>query len=82
MGKQKVKPNYRRQLLRLPDLDHCKRVLNSLRSAASRPAYPPADTNTWRCHGRLLFDGDKRETDKPRRLGPAEPIRAPASNRL
>ena len=25
MGKPKVKPNYRRRLLRLPDLDHCKR---------------------------------------------------------
>ncbi len=24
MGKHKVKPNYRRRLLRLPDLDHCK----------------------------------------------------------
>ena len=24
MGKQKVKPNYRRRVLRLPDLDHCK----------------------------------------------------------
>ena len=25
MGKQKIKPNYRRRLLRLPDLDHCKK---------------------------------------------------------
>ena len=24
MGKQKAKPNYRRRVLRLPDLDHCK----------------------------------------------------------
>jgi hypothetical protein len=40
MGKQKVKPNYRRRLLRLPDLDHCKRaVLNSLGSPASRRVY-------------------------------------------
>jgi hypothetical protein len=40
MGKQKVKPNYRRRSLRLPDLDHCKRaVLNSLGSPASRRVY-------------------------------------------
>jgi len=26
MGKPKVKPNYRRRSLRLPDLDHCKRA--------------------------------------------------------
>ena len=40
MGKQKVKPNYRRRSLRLPDLDHCKRaVLNSLDSPASRRVY-------------------------------------------
>src|SRR5690348_11637353 len=24
MGKQRSKPNYRRRVLRLPDLDHCK----------------------------------------------------------
>ena len=24
MGKQRIKPNYRRRVLRLPDLDHCK----------------------------------------------------------
>src|SRR5437762_216077 len=31
MGKPRVKPNYRRRVLRLPDLDHCKTaVLNSL----------------------------------------------------
>jgi hypothetical protein len=30
MGKQRIKPNYRRRVLRLPDLDHCKlAVLNS-----------------------------------------------------
>jgi hypothetical protein len=40
MSKQKVKPNYRRRSLRLPDLDHCKRaVLNSLGSPASRRVY-------------------------------------------
>jgi len=40
MGKHKVMPNYRRRLLRLPDLDHCKRtVLNSLGSPASRRVY-------------------------------------------
>jgi hypothetical protein len=40
MGKQRVKPNYRRRVLRLPDLDHCKTaVLNSLGSQASRRVY-------------------------------------------
>jgi hypothetical protein len=40
MGKQRIKPNYRRRLLRLPDLDHCKRaVLDSLGSPASRRVY-------------------------------------------
>src|SRR5208337_2087188 len=35
MGKQRIKPNYRRRVLRLPDLDHCKTaVLNSLGSPA------------------------------------------------
>lgn len=37
MGKERIKPNYRRRVLRLPDLDHCKlAVLNSLGSPASR----------------------------------------------
>jgi hypothetical protein len=36
MGKQRIKPNYRRRVLRLPDLDHCKlAVLNSLGSPAN-----------------------------------------------
>ena len=40
MGKHKIKPNYRRRVLRLPDLDHCKTaVLNSLGSPASRRVY-------------------------------------------
>jgi site-specific recombinase XerD len=40
MGKHKIKPNYRRRVLRLPDLDHCKlAVLNSLGSPASRRVY-------------------------------------------
>ena len=40
MGKQRIKPNYRRRVLRLPDLDHCKlAVLNSLGSPASRRVY-------------------------------------------
>ncbi|MFZ1010426.1 MAG: hypothetical protein WAN65_26540 [Candidatus Sulfotelmatobacter sp.] len=40
MGKQRVKPNYRRRVLRLPDLDHYKlAVLNSLGSPASRRVY-------------------------------------------
>ena len=40
MGKQRIKPSYRRRVLRLPDLDHCKlAVLNSLGSPASRRVY-------------------------------------------
>ncbi len=40
MGKQRVKPNYRRRVLRLPDLDHCKTaVLNSLGSPLPRSVY-------------------------------------------
>jgi len=40
MGKNRIKPNYRRRALRLPDLDHCKAtVLNSLGSPASRRVY-------------------------------------------
>ena len=40
MGKPRNKPNYRRRVLRLPDLDHCKMpVLNSLGSPASRRVY-------------------------------------------
>jgi len=52
MGKHKVKPNYRRRLLRLPDLDHCKRaVLNSLGSPASRRVYEYAIDQfiAWYC---------------------------------
>src|SRR3977135_3867117 len=40
MGKNRIKPNYCRRVLRLPDLDHCKTaVLNSLGSPASRRVY-------------------------------------------
>jgi hypothetical protein len=40
MGNPRIKPNYRRRVLRLPDLDHCKTaVLNSLGSPASRRVY-------------------------------------------
>src|SRR5260370_2161428 len=40
MGKPRVKPNYRRRVLRLPDLDHCKTtVLNTPRSPPSPPVY-------------------------------------------
>jgi len=57
MGKYKVKPNYRRRLLRLPDLDHCKRaVLNSLGSPASRRVYEYAIDQfiSWYCSERRL----------------------------
>jgi site-specific recombinase XerD len=60
MGKHKVKPNYRRRLLRLPDLDHCKRaVLNSLGSPASRRVYEYAIDQfiAWYCsEPRLAFN--------------------------
>ncbi len=42
MRKLRSKPNYRRRVLRLPDLDHCKSaVLNSLGS--------PASSFVWEC---------------------------------
>ncbi|MGC2472947.1 MAG: tyrosine-type recombinase/integrase [Candidatus Sulfotelmatobacter sp.] len=52
MGKSRVKPNYRRRVLRLPDLDHCKTaVLNSLGSPASRRVYEYAIDQfiAWYC---------------------------------
>jgi hypothetical protein len=52
MGKQRSKPNYRRRVLRLPDLDHCKlAVLNSLGSPASRRVYEYAIDQfiAWYC---------------------------------
>ena len=52
MHKKRIKPNYRRRVLRLPDLDHCKlAVLNSLGSPASRPVYEYAIDQfiAWYC---------------------------------
>jgi hypothetical protein len=52
MGKARIKPNYRRRVLRLPDLDHCKTaVLNSLGSPASRRLYEYAIDQfiAWYC---------------------------------
>ncbi len=52
MGKHRMKPNYHRRVLRLPDLDHCKSaVLNSLGSPASRRVYEYAIDQfiTWYC---------------------------------
>jgi hypothetical protein len=47
MGKQKVKPNYRRRLLRLPGLYHCKRaVLTALVRAARVVLHEPASTSS------------------------------------
>ena len=60
MGKKKIKPNYRRRVLRLPDLDHCKlAVLNSLGSPASRRVYEYAIDQfiAWYCsEPRLTFN--------------------------
>jgi site-specific recombinase XerD len=60
MGKQRIKPNYRRRVLRLPDLDHCKlAVLNGLGSPASRRVYEYAIDQfiAWYCsEPRLAFN--------------------------
>src|SRR5207253_9755280 len=60
MGKHRIKPNYRRRVLRLPDLDHCKLgVLNSLGSPASRRVYQHAIEQfiAWYCsEPRLAFN--------------------------
>ncbi len=60
MGKQRIKPNYRRRVLRLPDVDHCKlAVLNSLGSPASRRVYEYAIDQfiAWYCsEPRLAFN--------------------------
>src|ERR1700758_3036464 len=60
MGKLRIKPNYRRRVLRLPDLDHCKSaVLNSLGSPASRRVYEYAIDQfiAWYCsEPRLAFN--------------------------
>src|SRR5438045_7226910 len=60
MGKKKIKSNYRRRALRLPDLDHCKAaVLNSLGSPASRRVYEYAIDHftAWYCsEPRLAFN--------------------------
>ena len=60
MGKHRIKPNYGRRVLRLPDLDHCKlAVLNSLGSPASRRVYEYAIDQfiAWYCsEPRLAFN--------------------------
>ena len=60
MGKHRIKPNYRRRVLPLPDLDHCKlAVLNSLGSPASRRVYEYAIDQfiAWYCsEPRLAFN--------------------------
>ena len=60
MRKTRVRLNYRRRVLRLPDLDHCKSaVLNSLGSPASRRVYEYAIDQfiTWYCsEPRLAFN--------------------------
>ena len=60
MGNRKVKTNYRRVVLRLPDLDHSKMaVLNSLTSPSSRRVYQYAIDQfiAWYCsEPRLAFN--------------------------
>jgi hypothetical protein len=59
-SKNRIKPNYRRRVLRPPDLDHCKAaVLNSLGSPASRRVYEYAIDQfiAWYCsEPRLAFN--------------------------
>jgi hypothetical protein len=58
--KKRIKPNYHRRVLRIPDLDHCKlAVLNSLGSPASRRVYEYAidQFTAWYCsEPRLAFN--------------------------
>ena len=60
MSKERIKPNYHRRVLRLPDLDRCKvAVLNSLGSPASRRVYEYAIDQfiAWYCsEPRLAFN--------------------------
>ena len=60
MGRKKAKANYRRIVLRLPDLDHSKMaVLNSLTSPASRRVYKHAIEKfvAWYCsEPRIAFN--------------------------
>jgi integrase len=60
MAKKKAQPNYRRTILRLPDLDHSKlAVLNSLASPGSRRVYQYAIEQfiAWYCsEPRLAFN--------------------------
>ena len=60
MGRKKAKANYRRIVLRLPDLDHSKMaVLNSLTSPASRRVYKYAMEKfvAWYCsEPRIAFN--------------------------
>jgi hypothetical protein len=76
MGKQRIKPNYRRRVLRLPDLDHCKlAVLNSLGSPASRRVYEYAINQfiAWYCsEPRLALEPD-RGSALPHALGITRP---------
>jgi integrase len=68
MGKPRVKPNYRRRVLRLPDLDHCKTtVLNSLGSPASRRVceYAIDQFIAWYCsEPRLAFNRSGGELEQ------------------
>jgi len=72
MGKQRMKPNYRRRVLRLPDLDHCKlAVLNSLGSPASRRVYEYAIDQfiAWYCsEPRLAFSLPRGTSPLGRRI--------------
>ena len=78
MRKQRSKPNYRRRVLRLPDLDHCKTaVLNSLGSPASRRVYEYAIDQfiAWYCsEPRLAFN--RIVVVRPRRNGPLSRLAA------
>ena len=48
MGKQRIKPTYRRRVLSLPDLDHCKTVvLNSNGLCVANSLSPAAECHRY-----------------------------------
>ncbi len=67
MGKHRIKPNYRRRVLRLPDLDHCKlAVLNSLGSLGCKQnlGHPVNDLFELRTEERPHANDDEPATVK------------------
>jgi hypothetical protein len=76
MGKQRIEPNYRCRVLRLPDLDHCKlAVLNNLGSPA-RAASMNGSLLRLLCRlGDACDQNSILSANCPTRLPPASPMR-------